>query len=120
MLTSCAVFMIPGSSKCASGLDPANVQVACRKNKKLSRKTSGLDFGSPVRDYSLVKSVNKHAAKKLLEKVPVTGDGSAVGSSCATVNRATVKDLQPWAGPSYYTSPPPENVPMPTSFLLAV
>ena len=49
---------------------------------------------------------NTEVAQRLSDKKSVS-----VGNS---------NDAKAWAGPSYYTSPPPEDLPMPTPFLLSV
>lgn len=59
------------------------------------------------------------SAAKSKRSTGIDANGAAAGNAKKPVP-LTAKDLKAWAGPSYYTSPPPEHLPMPTSFLLAV
>ena len=88
---------------------------------------------SPVKQSSPSKTVAKSVAQKQPEHSAGSSavkskhsEASGVGSTGAAAGNAktpvplVTKDLKAWAGPSYYNSPPPEHLPMPTSFLLAV
>ena len=105
-----------------------------RRRKKAGKKATSVDpTSSTSRDNSPVKSVSKHSAQKLqqapfqlrngnkhVQGVPeVSLADSHPGSSKSLVSTVP-RGPKAWAGPSYYSSPPPEHLPMPTSFLLAV
>ena len=102
-----------------------------RRRRKSGKKATSADASSISRDNSPVKSVSKHSAQKLQQAPSQFKNGnknvhgvpeipladSRNGSSKSLVSPRGPKA---WAGPSYYSSPPPEHLPMPTSFLLAV
>ena len=107
--------------------------VNLRRRKKSGKKALSVDATSSTsRDNSPVKSVSKHSAQKLQQAPPQFRNGnkhvpgvseipladSGHGSSKSLVS--TARGPKAWAGPSYYSSPPPEHLPMPTSFLLVV
>lgn len=103
---------------------------SARKKKRSSKKTTNTDL-TTLRNISPVKLSSKQAAQKL-QHFSKAGAGNkracAEGSAAEPAQLSggklpisvTPKDLKAWAGPSYYTSPPPEHLPMPTAFLLAV
>jgi len=108
--------------------------VYLRKRKKSGKKATSVDATSSTsRDNSPVKSVSKHSAQKLQQAPSQFRNGnkhvrgvpeisladSRYGSSKSAVSTVP-RGPKAWAGPSYYSSPPPEHLPMPTSFLLAV
>ncbi|DBA84991.1 TPA: hypothetical protein ACH3X2_005729 [Trebouxia sp. C0005] len=105
-----------------------------RKRKKSGKKATSADATSSTpRDNSPVKSVSKHSAAKLQQVASQLRTGnkhvrgvpeipladSCYGSSMSAVSTVP-RGPKAWAGPSYYSSPPPEHLPMPTSFLLDV
>lgn len=129
-------FSSPGDCVNETLLSQSNIDTA-RKRKKSAKKTfassTNLETLS-ARENSLGKatkerlgqSVQKSSAGStaIRSKRPqVSGTGPCQGATAGSATRpmlCTPKDLKAWAGPSYYTSPPPEHLPMPTSFLLAV
>lgn len=112
-----------------------------RKRKKLGRRFPAVSASlAPSTSLAIsppkVNSPRKSVAKRMVQKRPEDSRSSTAKSNYAQASGTnpygvaagnarsslplTSKDLKAWAGPSYYTSPPPEHLPMPTSFLLAV
>ena len=110
---------------------------AHRKRKKSGKKSPAASTHLSLvdsRDSSPGKATIKRAAQKL-QDANLCGDciqskrsfpqgvspqGGVKRNTSARTPTASAKDLKAWAGPSYCTSPPPEHLPMPTAFLLAV
>lgn len=117
-------------------LNTAKVDPTRRSKKSGKRATSVGATSFTSRDNSPVKSVSKHSLYKLQQAPSQLRNGNNGNKHVRTVPEILLADShhgsskslvstvprgpKAWAGPSYYSSPPPEHLPMPTSFLLDV
>ncbi|KAL3161043.1 hypothetical protein ABBQ38_009426 [Trebouxia sp. C0009 RCD-2024] len=129
-------FSSPGDCVNETLLSQSHIDPA-RKRKKSGKKTSTTS-ANPARLSGRETSPGKPVTNRLVQKQPdyttgsvavrskrpqASGTDSYQGASpgnAIKIMLSTPKGTKAWAGPSYNTSPPPEHLPMPTLFLLAV